>query len=178
MEHVKVLSAVCLPGVIVLAQLIFPIVAQEDQETKDRQAENRKIAADLPDGPGKTILVARCEDCHSLARVTAGKKSLVSWRNTIKVMEANGAIFEDKEIEPLAQYLAANFGLPVNINSATVSELSGIPGVEPEVAAAIVSYREKNGRFATVQDLEKVKGITPELLKKIAARVTTGIAAR
>jgi len=161
-----------------ITQLAFRAAAQEDLETKDRRAENRKIAAELPDGPGKTILVARCEDCHSLARITAGRKSLVSWRNTIKVMGANGAIFEDKEIEPLAQYLAANFALPVNINSATASELGGIPGVEPEIAAAIVSYREKNGRFATVQDLGKVKGVTPELVKKIEGRVTTGIAPR
>ncbi len=170
--------AACLPGAIILTQLACPVTGQEDQESRDRQAENRKISANLPDGEGKTILLARCGDCHSLARVTAGKKSLVSWRNTIKVMEANGAIFEDKEIEPLALYLAANLALPVNINSATAGELSGIPGLEPELAAAIVSYREKNGRFMAVQDLLKVKGFTDDVFKRIAARITIGIPPR
>ena len=165
----------CLPGVMILAQ---SAAAQEDQETKDRQAENRKIASQLPDGEGKRILIARCEDCHSLARITSGRKSLVSWRNTIKVMGANGAIFEEKEIEPLAQYLATNFALPVNINSATASELSGVPGLEPEIAAAIVTFREKNGRYTTVQDIGKVKGVTAELFKKIEGRITTGIPPR
>jgi competence ComEA-like helix-hairpin-helix protein len=176
--HMRTLSAMvaCLPGVIILARLVCPVAAQDDQEAKDRQAENRKIAAELPDGEGKSILVARCEDCHSLARITSGRKSLVSWRNTIKVMGANGAIFEDKEIEPLAQYLAANFALPVNVNSATASELSSIPGLDPESASAIIDYREKNGRFTTVQDLAKVKGVTPDLLKKIEGRITAGIA--
>jgi competence protein ComEA len=148
--------------------------AQEDQQTKERRAENIKIAATLPDGPGKTILVERCGDCHSLGRVTSGKKSLVSWRNTIQVMGANGAIFEDKEVEPLARYLAANFALAVNINSASASELSGVPGLNGEIAAAIVAYREKNGRFAAVQDLKKVPGFNDELLVKIANRVTVG----
>ena len=83
--------------------------------------------------------MARCVDCHSLARVTAGRKSLVSWKNTIQVMVANGAVFDDKEVEPLAQYLAANFALPVNVNSATAAELSSVPGLEPDIAAAIVA---------------------------------------
>jgi competence ComEA-like helix-hairpin-helix protein len=161
-------------GVMVL----LPVAAQEDQETKDRKAENLKIAEDLPDGPGKTILTARCGDCHSLARVTGGRKSLVSWRNTINVMAANGAIFEDKEVEPLAQYLAVNFALAVNVNSATASELSGVPGVGAQLGAAIVGYREKYGRFATVQDLTKVSGVSDELVRKIASRVTVGVPPR
>ncbi|MCU1262174.1 MAG: uptake protein and related DNA-binding protein-like protein [Bryobacterales bacterium] len=154
------------------------LLAQEDQQNKERREENLKIAAALPDGPGKTILVERCGDCHSLGRVTSGKKSLVSWRNTIQVMAANGAVFEDKEAEPLAQYLAANFALPVNINSASVSELSAIPGLNGETAAAIVAHREKNGRFASVQDLKKVAGFSDALVAKIANRVTVGIQPR
>jgi competence ComEA-like helix-hairpin-helix protein len=162
--------ATCLAGVLFL----LPLAAQDDQETRDRRAENVKIAADLADGPGKLILVQRCGDCHSLARVTAGRKSLISWRNTINVMVANGAIFEDKDTEPLAQYLAANFALAVNVNSATASELSGVPGLEAQLAAAIIGYREKNGRFAAVQDLKKVPGVTDEILGKIASRITVG----
>ncbi len=151
---------------------------QEDPETKERQAENRKIAADLPDGRGKVILVQRCGDCHSLGRITSGKKSLVSWRNTIKVMVANGAVFEDQDAEPLAQYLAAHFAESVNVNSAGTAELKNVPGLDGEIAAAIVDYREKNGRFSTVQDLMKVKGVTDELLKKISGRITVGIPPR
>lgn len=154
------------------------LTAQEDKEAKERQSENQRIAAELPDGPGKTIMVARCVDCHSLARVTSGRKSLVSWKNTIQVMVANGAVFEDKEIDPLAQYLAANFPLPVNVNSATTAELGGVPGLTPEVAAAIVRDREANGKFNTLQDLTRVQGVTGELLKKIASRLTVGVAAR
>ncbi len=167
--------ASCLAGALLLLPVVpLPLGAQEDQETIDRKAENAKIAATLADGPGKAILVQRCGDCHSLARVTVGRKSLVSWRNTINVMGANGAIFESREVEPLAQYLAANFAPVVNVNSATASELGGLPGVDPQMAAAIIGYREKNGRFAAVQDLKKVSGVTDEILLKIASRITVG----
>lgn len=47
----------------------------------------------------------------------------------------------------------------VNINSASVDQLQQLPGIGPAIAQSIVNYREKNGPFATVEDLKKVKGI-------------------
>jgi competence protein ComEA len=151
--------------------------AQQTQEEKDRQAENEKIAAQLPDGEGRSIMVARCGACHSLARITAGKKSLKSWTNTVKVMVMNGAVLESKEEAPLAQYLATNFAPAVNVNSAPAAELATVPGVEDSLAAAIVAYREKHGDFATLDDLTKVDGFTPDLLKQVSARLTVGVKA-
>jgi competence ComEA-like helix-hairpin-helix protein len=166
--------AMALAMVMLISLFGSRIVAQEAQEDKERQEENRKVAATLPDGDGKTILLARCVQCHGLARVSSGKKSLKSWINTIKVMAINGATIEDKEVEPLAQFLAANYALPVDINSAGAAELSTVPGIEPSLASAIVRYREKNGAFAAVRDLERVEGTTAELLGKISPRLTVG----
>jgi competence protein ComEA len=54
-------------------------------------------------------------------------------------------------------------GLPkgslVNINSATAAELQTIKGIGKKISQEIVSYREKNGRFKTLEDLKAVKGI-------------------
>ena len=56
---------------------------------------------------------------------------------------------------------------PVNINTADALTLSkNIKGVGLKKAQAIVAYREQNGEFKTVEDLKKVKGIGPKLLKK------------
>jgi competence ComEA-like helix-hairpin-helix protein len=133
---------------------------------KEQEEENARIAALLPDGEAKTILLARCVGCHGLARVSAGKKSLKSWTNTIKVMVVNGVTLEDKEVEPLAKLLAASFALPVNINTATAAELASVPGLEPSLAAAIVRYREKNGDFSNVQDLSRVEGVSQDLRRE------------
>jgi competence protein ComEA len=47
----------------------------------------------------------------------------------------------------------------VRINVAGVTELEGLPGVGPVLAARIVAYREENGPFAAVEDLLDVPGI-------------------
>ena len=50
-------------------------------------------------------------------------------------------------------------GGKIRLNLATPEELDTLPGVGPVTAAAIVAWREENGRFATVDDLLDVKGI-------------------
>lgn len=47
----------------------------------------------------------------------------------------------------------------VNINTASVGELDRLPGIGPVLASAIVQYREANGRFRSVADIQRVKGI-------------------
>lgn len=47
----------------------------------------------------------------------------------------------------------------VSINDAGVTELMQLPGIGEGKAKAIVEYREKNGRFGSLEDLMKVPGI-------------------
>ena len=61
---------------------------------------------------------------------------------------------------------AASSGL-VNINTADAALLQTLSGVGPSTAQAIVSDREKNGPFASVDDLTRVDGIGDKKLAKI-----------
>jgi competence protein ComEA len=56
---------------------------------------------------------------------------------------------------------------PVNLNTATVAELDTLPGVGPVTAAAIVAFRDANGRFTDVEQLGDVDGIGPARLEKL-----------
>lgn len=47
----------------------------------------------------------------------------------------------------------------IDINQATLEELDSLPGVGPSTAQAIISFREKNGLFASVEELMKIPGI-------------------
>ena len=47
----------------------------------------------------------------------------------------------------------------ININTASVEELSQLKGIGPSHAAKIVAYREKNGPFKLPEDLRQVSGI-------------------
>lgn len=55
----------------------------------------------------------------------------------------------------------------VNINTATQSELEAVKGLGPAKAKAIIAYREKNGAFKSVDDLNNVKGFGKASVKKM-----------
>lgn len=47
----------------------------------------------------------------------------------------------------------------VNINSASQTELETLPGIGPSTAAKIISYRNENGKFKSIEDIKNVSGI-------------------
>ena len=47
----------------------------------------------------------------------------------------------------------------ININKASKEELKQLSGVGDSVAQAIIDYRQKNGKFNTIEDIKKVPGI-------------------
>jgi len=55
----------------------------------------------------------------------------------------------------------------VNINTADEALLDTLPGVGPSTASKIVSERETNGPFASVDDLGRVSGIGPKRLDQL-----------
>src|SRR5439155_2314902 len=61
----------------------------------------------------------------------------------------------------------------VNINTATKEELTSLKGIGEKRAQEIINYRTKNGPFKSVDDLEKVPGIGPGIMKQIRSEVTT-----
>ena len=62
----------------------------------------------------------------------------------------------------------------VNINTASVEQLTTLPGVGPKLAARIVEYRQKSGTFRSPQELMNVKGLGEKNFAKIEAWLTVG----
>jgi competence protein ComEA len=54
---------------------------------------------------------------------------------------------------------------PVNVNTATMTELKTLPGLGDVMARDIVRYREKNGPFRRVEELLIIKGISKKRLQ-------------
>lgn len=59
----------------------------------------------------------------------------------------------------------------ININTATAEELDSLPGVGPSTAAAIVEDRERNGPFASLEDLMRVSGIGEGKFSKLKDQI-------
>lgn len=55
----------------------------------------------------------------------------------------------------------------LSINTATADELKAHPYITSNVARAIVAYREQHGQFESIEDVQKIKLVTPELYEKL-----------
>jgi competence protein ComEA len=65
-------------------------------------------------------------------------------------------------------------GVLVNINTATASELETLPGVGEVTARRIVEYREANGPFVTIEEIQEVSGIGPKTFEGLREVITVG----
>jgi competence protein ComEA len=62
----------------------------------------------------------------------------------------------------------------VNLNTASIEQLTTLPGVGPKLAARIVEYRQKSGTFRSTQELINVKGIGEKNFAKIETWLSVG----
>lgn len=62
---------------------------------------------------------------------------------------------------------SATPGQPVDLNTATVAQLDGLPGVGPVLAQRIIDWRTAHGRFSSVDELTEVSGIGERTLADI-----------
>ncbi|CAB1208550.1 ComEA family DNA-binding protein [Acinetobacter bouvetii] len=54
----------------------------------------------------------------------------------------------------------------INLNQANLEQLQTLSGVGLKKAEAIIAYRQKNGKFKNIEELQQVKGIGPALFAK------------
>jgi len=69
---------------------------------------------------------------------------------------------------PSAQASAA----PLDINTATATQLEALPGIGPATAKRILEYREKNGSFKKIEELMNVPGIGEKSFLKLKPLIT------
>ena len=122
--------------------------------------------AQLPDGPGREETERICKNCHELARSVSRRQDRDGWQVTLNKMVALGTKATDQELALILDYLAKHFPAeeipPVNVNTAPAIELESRLSLRRSQAAAVIAYREKNGRFKSIEDLKKVPGVDAE----------------
>ncbi len=96
-------------------------------------------------------------------RLVDGEQVLVGVEAAVVPPPAGGAVAPGTPAQP---------GALVNLNTATLEQLDTLPGVGPVTAQAIVSWREENGSFTSVDDLLDVKGIGDATLAELRDLVT------
>ncbi|MBI5869371.1 MAG: ComEA family DNA-binding protein [Actinobacteria bacterium] len=66
---------------------------------------------------------------------------------------------------------ASGASQPVNLNAATVDQLTELDGIGPKTAQKIIEYRDAHGGFNTVEELLEVPGIGPAKFEGLKGRV-------
>lgn len=60
----------------------------------------------------------------------------------------------------------------VNINTAGIAELTTLNGIGEKKAQAIITYREEQGLYSTIEDLKNIPGIGDKTFENLKPYIT------
>jgi competence protein ComEA len=134
-------------------------------------------AADLPDGPGKEILLRACTNCHKAEELAAYRHTKQEYQAIVYRMGDRGARATTEELDIVAAYLFKNFPKTeetgkINVNKASSREIESVLGLTSSEAEAIVKYREGHGEFRVWGDLLVIYGVDGRKIEAAKDRIT------
>jgi competence ComEA-like helix-hairpin-helix protein len=91
----------------------------------------------------------------------------VKWMVPANFAKAKAHLEEHYRVYKQERAKARGLKAPVNINEASISELTQLPHLGEELAAAIIEYRKTHGGFKSTSELTCVPGIVPKILSDI-----------
>ena len=112
------------------------------------------------------------KNCLNMARQIVDGEQIVILTQEEAVLQKEAGVYRYPAEQSMQEITAQKSNL-VNINTATVAELTTVSGIGESRALAIIAYREKNGNFCSIEDIKKVDGIKDGLFSKIKDKITT-----
>jgi competence protein ComEA len=128
-------------------------------------------AGDLPEGPGKELILRACVGCHKADELAVYRFTKDEYQAIVYRMGDRGAQATRAELDVIAAYLFEHFpkiedSSKINMNKASAQQIASRLALTNEEAAAVVKYRERHGDFHAWGDLLIIYGVDG---KKIAA---------
>ena len=140
---------VCKPGVYVLQEgsRLYQAVEEAGGLTANAQAEAVNLARILADS--EQIYIPNISE--SIDQIENETQNVISSAAAVPSVSSDGLL---------------------NINQASESELMQLPGIGQVKAAAIVTYRNSNGPFSSIEEIKNVPGIKEAAFEKIKGMIT------
>jgi mono/diheme cytochrome c family protein len=92
------------------ALIALPLFFAAGQTDKSKPSPSSSDANLLPDGPGKDVVLKKCQSCHSIRTVISRHGTEDDWAQEVTKMIGRGATISDDEGDTIVDYLAAHFG--------------------------------------------------------------------
>jgi len=108
-----------------------------------------------------------CVACHPFENIIKSRRTLPEWNDQVSQMAMRGAPGTETDFTMAKKYLARYYGV-VRVNTATAEELSAVLGLSSKTAAAVVEYRNTNGKFTDLASLLKIEGVDKAKLEENA----------
>jgi competence protein ComEA len=100
-------------------------------------------------------------------RKTWFKNSIISSESVDMLRAGITAVTESRE-----QSGNEHISGPINLNTASKTELMSLPGIGPKTAENILLFRQDHGDFQSVEDLTNVKRIGIKTLDRLRDKIT------
>ncbi|NKY59920.1 ComEA family DNA-binding protein [Nocardia flavorosea] len=155
------------------AELVVSVVGLVHQSGLVRLPPGARVADALA-AAGGALSGADLTGLNLAQRLADGDQVRVGPADTATPPPGSATVSAGKSVaaDPEADGAGPSAGTPVNLNTATESDLDALPGVGPVTAKAIIAWREANGRFTDVEQLAEVDGIGPARLARLREVVT------
>jgi competence ComEA-like helix-hairpin-helix protein len=124
---------------------------------EELRKDNRNLERSINEMAGRTSDVQTSGLTEESIRAIAEKVAEVL--RPIVSRSATSGRSSKRSIEEFKQH-------PVDLNSASVSELSTVPGIGDQKAVDIVKRRETKGYFTSVEELTEIKGIAKSTIDR------------
>ena len=170
-------------------------------DTIDSEAENVAISENVTETNEILVHVSGCVKENKVVSLPDGsrindaieaaggltKDADLSNVNLAYILEDGEKIYIPKKGEQLSEFSSASIAdnsssisnntslkktTKININKATQAELETIPGIGPSTALKIVTYRNENGKFKSIEDIKNVSGIGDAKYEKMKDYIT------
>lgn len=150
---VHIIGEVKKEGIIYLSEgaRIIDAIKEAGGETKEADLSQINLAYELQDGQ-KIYIPNKKEKLSQYITENSGNNVIIEENNTSNKQKGENG--------------------KVNINTASQSELDSLPGIGPSLAERIIEYREENGKFKNIDELQNVKGIGDAKYADIKDKVT------
>jgi competence protein ComEA len=121
-----VLASTFAAGWLILAAVSVSVAAQQTTPPAAQAvpplASGAATPADLPEGPGKPLLIKSCTKCHGVDRITSKRRDPDGWTAVITQMVGFGAVGTDEELGTILDYLSKNYGVGPSATPAAPTE--------------------------------------------------------